>query len=433
MNDRCVMFGWVDFSDEERRRSAEVMNLVRYPTAIDELGFGVLRDAFANMFFPATSTLHTHAHYYYLVAYLMKDIERNGTGKSLEELQQMLRDGEIATARRLVAWSRQNAPGVSGITGSTRIDSGWVKMTPASMDWAAIQRLGIFKKPDMKMQAFLRSVAASSEPPSAMRDETSLESLVDSARKSFWDVPLEIYRSWSEGDELSLWLDPIEARDLKKRIKRLFPQSLYASIVDYKSVDALKPAIVDPIFNSTSFISLVESGELAHLNCTPELRALCEIAANLSSFVSLLHIRFNYILRKKAEIPEFESDFASQLWHQYAYDSSSVYHRRTVLFNVNETFRACGVSASSAREIETHRFLRAALSAYLAHDLETLDVLIERREKHLKGAPRSKIANAKAHAQEWLGGIELSYRLGVALMVASEIDMALEVDDAEPR
>ena len=111
-----MMFGWVDFSDEERRRASEVMNYVRYPGAIDELGFGVLRDAFANKLFPATSTLHTHARYYYLVSYLMKDIERKGAGKSFEELQQMLRDGEMRTARRLVAWTKRNGVSVSGIT-----------------------------------------------------------------------------------------------------------------------------------------------------------------------------------------------------------------------------------------------------------------------------------------------------------------------------
>lgn len=32
------MFGWVDFSEEERQRAFEIMELARIPGAIDELG-----------------------------------------------------------------------------------------------------------------------------------------------------------------------------------------------------------------------------------------------------------------------------------------------------------------------------------------------------------------------------------------------------------
>mgnify|MGYP000550284495 FL=1 len=64
------MFGWVDFSEEERQRAFEIMELARIPGAIDELGLGILRDGFSNKLFPGTSTLHTHARYYFLTTYL---------------------------------------------------------------------------------------------------------------------------------------------------------------------------------------------------------------------------------------------------------------------------------------------------------------------------------------------------------------------------
>lgn len=425
------MFGWVDFSDEERRRAAEVMNLVRYPGAIDELGFGILRDALADKLFPATSTLHTHARYYYLVAYLMKDIERQGAGRSLEELQAMLRDGEMQTCRRLVAWSKQHAPGASGITGSDSLESGWIKMTPASMDWAAIQRFGLIKDPSMKLRGFLQSVSSNAKGDYAsLRDEEQFESDADYSYGSLWDVPFATYKRWRDGDELPLWLEPSEAADLKARIQRLFPGTAYALIVDHDSPEELSQSILDPEFNSVSFISFVESNTLEAMGCSPELIELSNSAANLSSFVSLMHIRFNHLLRRKAEVPEFETNWASRLWQRYAYDASSVYHRRTVALDVAETFRRSGVSIGHGRNFETYRFINAARNAYLQHDLGELDSLIEKREKHLKGEPRSKIANAKAYANEWFGGLELTYRLQVALMVASEINMSLEaVDD----
>ena len=421
------MFGWVDFSDEERRRASEVMNLVKYPGAIDELGFGVLRDAFADLLFPATSTLHTHARYYYLVAYLMKDIERTGTGRTLEELQGMLQDGEIRTARRLVAWSKVNAPKISGITGSDSLDSGWVKMTPATMDWAAIQRLRIFKDPDMKLRSFLNSVSATAKGgDDELLPEEQSESSVDYSSASLWSVPLEVYRTWNKGDELSMWLDRAEAEDLSARIERLFPGTLYAHVVDYALSSDMGEITDQMLGGSSSFITFVESGCLERLGCEQDLRALCDVAADLSGFVSLLHIRFNHLLRRKAEVEHFESDEACSLWQEHAYNAASVYHRRTVSFDVDATFRSSGVSTKVVRNFETYKFLKAAQKAYLEERLDDLDGLIERREISLKGARRSKIVNAKAYSTEWFGGLELTYRLNVALMVASEINMAME-------
>ena len=34
------MFGWVDFSDSERKRASEILELVKLPGAIDEFGDG---------------------------------------------------------------------------------------------------------------------------------------------------------------------------------------------------------------------------------------------------------------------------------------------------------------------------------------------------------------------------------------------------------
>ena len=423
------MFGWVDFSDEERRRASEVMNLVRYPGTIDELGFGVLRDAFADRLFPATSTLHTHARYYYLVAYLLKDIERTGAGRTVEELQAMLQDGEMRTARRLVAWSKKNEPRISGITGSDSLESGWVKMTPATMDWAAIQRLQIFRDPAMKLRGFLSSVSATPKGDvDALLPEGLSESSVDYANASLWNVPFEVYRTWDEGDELSMWLDRAEAEDLGQRIKRLFPDTLYARIADYALKADLNQITDGLLGGSKSFIRFVELGGAEQLGCGADLRELCDAAADLSAFVSLLHIRFNHVLRRKAEVEDFEENDACASWQECAYEASSAYHRRTASLDIDAAFRLCGVSTTLVRNLETYRFLKAAQRAYLAEELDELDGLIERREKHLKGVHRSKIANAKAYCGEWFGGVELTYRLEVALMVASEVNMALEAD-----
>lgn len=59
-----MQLGWIDFSKEDRQKAFDVINLLSEQGAVDELGIGVIRDAFANYFFPGTSTIQTRAKYF---------------------------------------------------------------------------------------------------------------------------------------------------------------------------------------------------------------------------------------------------------------------------------------------------------------------------------------------------------------------------------
>ena len=65
-----MQLGWIDFSKEDRDKVHDVMNLLQEQGAVDELGIGLVRDAFANYFFPGTSTVQTRAKYFLIVPYL---------------------------------------------------------------------------------------------------------------------------------------------------------------------------------------------------------------------------------------------------------------------------------------------------------------------------------------------------------------------------
>ena len=62
-----MQLGWVDFSKADREKVLDVMNLLQAPGAVDEIGIGLIRDAFANYFFPGTSTVQTRAKYFLIV------------------------------------------------------------------------------------------------------------------------------------------------------------------------------------------------------------------------------------------------------------------------------------------------------------------------------------------------------------------------------
>jgi hypothetical protein len=70
-------FVWLDHSERERRKMLDVVDLFREHDTRDELGVGSVRDAFADMLFPGTSTIMTRARYFLLVSWTYQKLERS--------------------------------------------------------------------------------------------------------------------------------------------------------------------------------------------------------------------------------------------------------------------------------------------------------------------------------------------------------------------
>jgi hypothetical protein len=69
-------FAWLDYSERERRKMLDVVDLFRERDTRDELGIGSVRDAFADMLFPGTSTIMTRARYFLLIPWTYSRIEK---------------------------------------------------------------------------------------------------------------------------------------------------------------------------------------------------------------------------------------------------------------------------------------------------------------------------------------------------------------------
>src|SRR5712675_1535949 len=67
---------WLDYSERDRRRALDVVDLLREPSTVDELGLGSVRDAFADLLFPGTSTIQTRARYFLFVPWEYLELER---------------------------------------------------------------------------------------------------------------------------------------------------------------------------------------------------------------------------------------------------------------------------------------------------------------------------------------------------------------------
>ena len=134
-----MQLGWVDFSREDREKVLDVMNLLQEPGAVDEIGIGVIRDAFANLFFPGTSTVQTVAKYFLIVPYILKEAADGQYGGDLRKIMQRIDDEEKQCGIRLM----QNCPGEDGIIGRRVLPQKWVARRPSSIYWNGIRTYGI--------------------------------------------------------------------------------------------------------------------------------------------------------------------------------------------------------------------------------------------------------------------------------------------------
>ncbi len=72
-------FTWLDYSEHERRKMLDVIELFNSRTTRDELGIGGIRDAFADLLFPGTTTIQTVAKYFLLVPWMYLQLAQRNT------------------------------------------------------------------------------------------------------------------------------------------------------------------------------------------------------------------------------------------------------------------------------------------------------------------------------------------------------------------
>ena len=96
-----MQLGWIDFSKEDRQKALDVINLLSEQGAVDELGIGIVRDAFANYFFPGTSTIQTRAKYFLIVPYVLREAVDGRYGKDVNRILMGL-DTSVVVIRTLI-------------------------------------------------------------------------------------------------------------------------------------------------------------------------------------------------------------------------------------------------------------------------------------------------------------------------------------------
>lgn len=129
-------FGWLAHDDGERRRMMEVIDLFRERGTLDELGIGTIRDAFAEHFFPGTSTVQTRARYFLFIPWIYRLIEE-------ERVPSSRAGGRAREVHTQLVASLKNG-GVGTNAGLIGIDAGdALQRLPSAIYWYGLGRWGI--------------------------------------------------------------------------------------------------------------------------------------------------------------------------------------------------------------------------------------------------------------------------------------------------
>ena len=155
--------GWIDFSKTDRDKVKSVLDLLGEKGVLDELGIAQIRDGFANLFFPGTTTIQTRAKYFLIVPYIFEDLRLNSTndfsklkkqlndkerdcGKKFLKINEVEEDNEDSADYYLIT-DDDEVNDERGVIGKRSIRQGkWVKRAPSSIYWAGLKKYGIFKK-----------------------------------------------------------------------------------------------------------------------------------------------------------------------------------------------------------------------------------------------------------------------------------------------
>jgi hypothetical protein len=201
----------------------EIINLFREKGTIDELGIGTIRDAFADHFFPGTSTIQTRTRYFLLVPWVYARIERERVPSA--QAGSRARRYQAELARALQVGGGTEAGGVIGI------QAGESLQRPASVVyWSGLRRWGIRLFGGSLEQYHVALDGIYRADRDGLRSDDLERELVEASRRTWHagipEPPGDLF------EEANLSLTATEAAYLQERIMLSVPGTLLAWLAE---------------------------------------------------------------------------------------------------------------------------------------------------------------------------------------------------------
>ena len=264
----------MDFSDAERRRALQVLELFALKESRDELGIGSVRDALSNEMFPGISTIERRARYFLFVPWLFKASE-TARGDRLERTK----DAELELIRVLV--DSDDSAGVIGVLAGRDL-----RQLPSMIYWSGLARWGIRADRGTREQW-------ARDPHAATVDDEGHQLIADSWWHSNLEPPPEDFPKVA-----TLALRPCEADYLAERIATTCPRTLLAWLIARR-----RP------WPETEF-----AWQLPFIAELPgDLRRVVDHAQHFSELIAGAHILYNLMLAEATADEDREADYTAQL------------------------------------------------------------------------------------------------------------------------
>lgn len=404
-------FTWLDYSETDRRRMLDVIDLFRQKETRDELGLAVVRDAFADLFFPGTSVVQTRARYFLFIPWMYRELERRNV--SARDVARVGRDYELRLIEILL---RGREP--DGVIG--RVSRRRLQRLPSGIYWQGLGAWGIrrFDGAQTDYHRLFDRFVRRTRTGARADDGENYETVGDAWHENLPSPPA----GFPENASLDLTLD--EAEYLAERITTSFPRSLLALMVQRN----------DPFDaeQRTAWDSLIDADG--------EQRMWLDHAQNFSGMMHGAALLYNLMLAEKRVEDTGEGD-AVVMYNGWVADYRDALRRWNLSMQQERARFLAWDRAAFWRLLDglgarvtfaTRTFVEAWSRHVLLHiaDLPVLmtqgSLIVAERELQLKGG-KSRLQVRRAR-ELWLGAsgaLPLLYRWPSAVRIANDIITAL--------
>jgi hypothetical protein len=388
---------WLDFSDSDRRKMIEVVQLFREQDTRDELGIASIRDTLAELLFPGTGTLQSRARYFLFVPWHCFRLERKKYSDN--RARDRLRSEEINVINALIQ------RGETGIIGQRSGAS--LHRFPSSIYWNGLKVWGILRFSGSPGQYF-QSLGYYYHSQKAYRLMDKDNPILENPPYN-WDPDIPKAPKDFPGDvDLTLSFD--EATYLKERLQISCPHSLLAYLVR----------------ETESIVGINFPWHHPDAPTFPEhLQQLLLEAENFSETLWGAALLYNYLLAEKAGMDEMVEEYQEQLtrWQEIMQARAE----QLTTWNIEGFWRR--LTGAGKIPLTTQRFVNSWLDLVI-HQPNVPDLvnntaaheMIQTREFQLKRG-RSRFENPR-RLEMWggrSGAGQLNFRWPVSNQIANDI------------
>ena len=386
-----MQIGFIDFSKDERNKILATLKLLGAQTALDELGIGVIRDAYADILFPGISTIQTRAKYFVLIPYLFERAANQNLSNG-REFYKWLNTSEDKLVDTLVRNSDSEETGIIGKNALKQKRT--VKMKPSSIYWNGMRTFEILRNTGISLSAACNIAWSSARKKHETEIKTDGDSFDDSSAGHGNLLLFSPFKADYDFEKTaSISLTHKEAEFLENRI-------LKASLTK----DTLLAFLIKNRLNCNSFDEIPS-------NVLPDgMRSDYQLAKAFSDFIIGAHIRYNIIF-SNYENEEMINEF--NLWKDDFIDGE---------------FKLDSILGRISCNYSTAKFCEEFLESAYKNDFKSMDELIIAREKAVKG-DRAKLCKPMEYQYNYDRPVHfyrLDYRFGTAKIIIDDIIKGLE-------